>query len=79
MSSSGRARFALRQRRCRSSHRRTPYSYSTINGGSKGILVITGNHLNICKKPQISSAKLFGQNGKSESVNLTMSTPCAGG
>jgi hypothetical protein len=51
----------------------------TIRGGSKGILVITGNHLNICKKQQLSSAKLFAQNGKSESLKIKMSTPCAGG
>jgi uncharacterized repeat protein (TIGR01451 family) len=51
----------------------------TINGGPKGILVITGNHLNICKKPQVSSAKLYAQNGKSESFKIKMGTPCGSG
>ena len=48
----------------------------TIKGGSKGILVITGSHKNICNKPQIAHATLRGQNGKSERPTIHMSTPC---
>jgi hypothetical protein len=51
----------------------------TINGGPKGILVITGNHIDICKKPQISSAQLVAQNGKQRKLSITMPTPCTSG
>jgi hypothetical protein len=48
----------------------------TINGGPKGILVITGSHENICSKPQIAQVALHGQNGKSQSHSVRMTTPC---
>jgi hypothetical protein len=48
----------------------------TIEGGPKGILVVTGNHINICRKPQIANTLLVAQNGKSKSRTTKMSTPC---
>ena len=51
----------------------------TISGGSKGILVITGNHINICSKPQVAGAKLSAQNGKVKQATIRMTTPCSGG
>jgi hypothetical protein len=48
----------------------------TINGGSKGILVITGRGKNICKAPQIGNASLAGHSGKTDSFNITLGKPC---
>ncbi len=50
----------------------------TINGGSKGILVVTGRHENICKAPQISNAVFGAHSGKAASYNITMGKPCSG-
>jgi hypothetical protein len=47
-----------------------------INGGRKGILVITGRGRSICGKPQVTNATLKGQNGKKETPAIRMSTPC---
>jgi hypothetical protein len=48
----------------------------TITGGPKGILVITGNHLDICRKAQVAHAVLSAQNGKSTKQKIKMATPC---
>jgi len=48
----------------------------TINGGKKGILVITGRGRNICTGPQITDATLTAQSGKATNPNIKMSTPC---
>jgi hypothetical protein len=50
----------------------------TINGGSKGILVVTGQHENICKAPQTSNVVFGAHSGKGASYNITMSKPCTG-
>jgi hypothetical protein len=47
-----------------------------INGGKKGILVITGRGRSICGSPQVSEANLVGQNGKAQYPNVKMGTPC---
>jgi hypothetical protein len=49
-----------------------------IKGGPKGILVITGNHINICSKPQVAGVDLAAQNGKTDNLNVTMSKPACG-
>lgn len=48
----------------------------TIKGGRKGILVVTGNHIDICRKPQIAHGVLDAQNGKSRKQRIKMTTPC---
>lgn len=48
----------------------------TIKGGPKGVLVITGNHINICRKPQIAHSALRAQNGKTRKRPIKMATPC---
>lgn len=48
----------------------------TINGGKKGILVITGRGRSICGKPQVTDANLVAQSGKAESPDIKMTTPC---
>jgi hypothetical protein len=48
----------------------------TINGGRQGILVITGLGRTICGKSQVTDASFGAQSGKSNSQNVTMSTPC---
>ena len=48
----------------------------TIDGGKKGILVITGRGRNICTAPQITQANLIAQSGKAEYPNIKMGTPC---
>jgi hypothetical protein len=48
----------------------------SIKGGPKGILVITGDHLNICRKTQFAHSKLGAQNGKSKKQTIKMATPC---
>ena len=50
----------------------------TINGGSKGILVVTGRNKNICKAAQIGSANLGGHSGKADTFNITLAKPCTG-
>jgi hypothetical protein len=47
-----------------------------INGGKRGILVITGRGRNICTGPQVTQANLTAQNGKAEYPNIRMGTPC---
>jgi hypothetical protein len=48
----------------------------TINGGKKGILVITGRGRSICGSPQVTQANLIAQNGKAKYPNVKMGTPC---
>lgn len=48
----------------------------TINGGKKGILVITGRGRSICGSPQITQANLIAQSGKAVYPTIKMSTPC---
>jgi hypothetical protein len=50
-----------------------------INGGSKGILVITGRGKSICGKPQIGNANFGAQSGKAENQNPKFSTPACKG
>jgi hypothetical protein len=45
----------------------------TINGGPHGILAVTRN---LCKRKQVAGVAETGQNGKSESSDITMATPC---
>ncbi len=47
----------------------------TINGGPKGILVITGRGRTICNQPQTANANLTAQSGKTENLNPTITTP----
>jgi hypothetical protein len=46
-----------------------------INGGRKGILVVSGT--DICKATQVAQQEATGQNGKVVDVDVPMSTPCA--
>jgi hypothetical protein len=46
-----------------------------INGGKKGILVVSG--ANLCAATQVTKQAAVGQNGKTANANITMSTPCA--
>lgn len=48
-----------------------------INGGPKGLLVITGRGLNICAKTQVATAGFGAQSGTTNSQNDTLGTPCA--
>jgi hypothetical protein len=48
----------------------------SINGGPKGILVITGRGLTICGKAQVASAQFGAQSGKAMSQNDTLAKPC---
>jgi hypothetical protein len=48
----------------------------TINGGRKGLLVITGRGQSICGKSQVANSDFGGQSGKAEDQNDTMATPC---
>jgi hypothetical protein len=51
----------------------------TINGGPKGILVITGRGQTICGKAQVANAQFGAQSGKTEAPNPQLATPaCAG-
>ena len=50
----------------------------TINGGKKGLLVITGRGRSICGKAQKSAATLNAQSGKQEKSSIKMATPCKG-
>ncbi len=47
----------------------------TINGGPKGILVITGRGRTICGKAQIANTTFSAHSGKSQSLNPRISTP----
>jgi hypothetical protein len=49
----------------------------TVNGGPKGILVITGRGLTICGKAQVANSSFGGQSGNTNAQNDTMGTPCA--
>jgi hypothetical protein len=46
-----------------------------INGGAKGILVVSG--ANLCAATQVTKQAATGQNGRTANANITMSTPCA--
>jgi hypothetical protein len=51
-----------------------------INGGSKGILVVTRtarNKINLCNAKQITDVALKGQNGKNANFATAIKTPCA--
>lgn len=48
----------------------------SITGGPRGIIVVTGSGQNICKRTQTALANLGGQNNKSNSLSVHMSTPC---
>jgi hypothetical protein len=48
----------------------------TINGGSHGILVVTGG-ANLCHRRQVAGAAFTGQNGANLSSEETISVPCA--
>ena len=48
-----------------------------INGGKKGLLVVTGRGLNICQKKQVGNANFAAQSGDTQAGNMTLSTPCA--
>jgi len=50
----------------------------TINGGSKGILVITGRGRNICSARQTAGVTLGAHSGKLDSFNINVARPCAG-
>jgi hypothetical protein len=45
-----------------------------INGGKKGILVVSG--ANLCATTQVAQQAAGGQNGKVANANITMGTPC---
>jgi hypothetical protein len=48
----------------------------TINGGKRGILVVTG-HKSLCKAGrQVASSVFTGQNGKPAPSKIKMATPC---
>lgn len=49
-----------------------------INGGSKGLLVITGRGKSICKSAQTSAATLNAHSGKQENLSIKLATPCKG-
>ncbi|HZE31508.1 MAG TPA: hypothetical protein VE198_08750, partial [Actinoallomurus sp.] len=46
----------------------------TINGGKKGILVVSG--ANLCAATQVAQQAAGGQNGKVANAKITMGTPC---
>jgi hypothetical protein len=48
----------------------------TINGGKRGILVVTGNKSLCSYKKQIAPMIFTGQNGKTKKGNLNITTPC---
>ncbi len=48
----------------------------TINGGKKGILVVT-NHKNLCKAAQNGQYTLGSHSGKSNTNGVTLGTPCS--
>ena len=50
-----------------------------INGGPKGILVITGRGRSICGKKQVATVTMGAQSGKSEALKRTLGTPACRG
>ena len=48
----------------------------TISGGRRGLLVITGRSRNICSAPQVATATLGAQSGKSVALTTKLSKPC---
>ena len=48
----------------------------TITGGRRGLLVITGRSRNICGAPQVATATLGAQSGKSVALTTKLSKPC---
>jgi hypothetical protein len=50
----------------------------TINGGSKGILVVTGRGQSICKSAQNGTGVLTAHSGKVEDVAIKFGTPACG-
>jgi hypothetical protein len=50
-----------------------------LNGGAKGLLVITGRGENICLAPQTSYATLNAQSGRQENLKIAMARPCGNG
>jgi hypothetical protein len=48
----------------------------TINGGPRGILVITGRGRNICNAPQTAQVRLTAQSGSTEQLTPTITKPC---
>jgi hypothetical protein len=51
----------------------------TINGGSKGLLVITGRGRSICRVPQRGSVAFGAHSGRGRAYSMTLATPaCAG-
>ena len=50
----------------------------TINGGKKGILVVTGRGKTICKGSQVSTGDLTAHSGKVEDLSVKMGTPACG-
>jgi hypothetical protein len=51
----------------------------SINGGRKGILVITGRGQTVCGKAQVANATFGAQSGQQEAPNPRLATPaCAG-
>jgi hypothetical protein len=48
----------------------------TISGGRRGLLVITGRGRNVCSAPQVATATLGAQSGKSEALTMKLSKPC---
>lgn len=47
----------------------------TLNGGRRGILVVTGRR-NLCQGRHVTESDLDGQNGKRRDTNVRMATPC---
>jgi hypothetical protein len=50
----------------------------TINGGSKGILVVTGRGKNICKGSQVATGSLTAHSGKVEDLSVKLGRPLCG-
>lgn len=48
----------------------------TINGGRRGILVVTGN-ANLCRGRQVTTAAFAAQSGASKNLTSTIAVPCA--
>ena len=50
----------------------------TINGGSKGILVVTGRGQSICKAAQTGTGQLAAHSGAVENLDIHFGTPACG-
>jgi hypothetical protein len=50
----------------------------TINGGKKGILVVTGRGRSICKGSQVASGDLTAHSGKVEDLSVKMGRSACG-